>query len=196
MSRAAEPKRRYHHGDLRAALVTAGLELTRTGGPDALGIREVTRVVGVTPTAAYRHFADRQALLTAVAERIQEAMADRMRAPRPRPVTALHAVGLGYLEFALDEPGWFATAFFGAGTTAPADRLPAPYSALVAALDAMRDCGALTERQRADAQWPCWSAVHGFAELALHGPLRGRPRPELDALAARTVDAIIAGLAR
>ena len=54
----------YHHGDLRTALIDAGLHLTRTGGPDALTIREATRRVGVSPNAAYRHFADRDALLT------------------------------------------------------------------------------------------------------------------------------------
>ena len=69
----------YHHGDLRAALIDAGLQLTRSGGPEALTIREATRRAGVSANAAYRHFADREALLTAVAMAIQDRMAARMR---------------------------------------------------------------------------------------------------------------------
>ena len=56
-------------GTVRSALVEAGLELARSGGPDAVVLREVTRMVGVVPNAAYRHFADRDALLAAVRER-------------------------------------------------------------------------------------------------------------------------------
>lgn len=195
----------YHHHDLPATLVRAGLELTREGGPDALGIREVTRRAGVTPTAAYRHFADRQALLRAVAAEIQDMVAERMRAqPRPRGGTSasrararLRAVGVGYIEFALDEPGWFAVAFYGAsGEPAGHDagRQPPPYVTLVEALDALAEAGVLAAEQREQAEWPCWSAVHGFAELALRGPLHGRSRRLLLRLGARTVDAIIAGV--
>src|SRR6201999_3657551 len=71
-------KTAYHHGDLRTALIDAGLALTRTGGPEALTIREATRQVGVSPNAAYRHFVDREALLGAVATAIQHRMAARM----------------------------------------------------------------------------------------------------------------------
>lgn len=189
----------YHHGDLRAALIDAGLELTRTGGPEALTIREATRRVGVSPNAAYRHFADREALLRAVATAIQHRMAARMqtsvrrRAAELQAWDRLRAVGLGYIRFALDEPGWFTTAFFGADVDGETDGAP-PYLALIEALDAMATAGVLTPDRRADAEWPCWSAVHGFAELALHGPLRAASRREVDALARRTVDDIIAGL--
>lgn len=199
-----EGKAGYHHRDLSSALVRAGLELTREGGPDALGIREATRRAGVTPTAAYRHFANRRALLQAVNAEIQDRVAERMRAPRPRGGTQatrakarLRAVGLGYIEFALAEPGWFAVSFFGAAEAGPGtstERVPPPYIALVEALDAMTDAGVLTPAQRVQAEWPCWSAVHGFAELVLHGPLRDRDPGLVERLAARTVDAIIAGI--
>ena len=70
----------YHHGDLRMALIDAGLHLTRAGGPDALTIREATRRVGVSPNAAYRHFADRDELLAAVCTAAMRELADRMAA--------------------------------------------------------------------------------------------------------------------
>jgi AcrR family transcriptional regulator len=237
----AGTKAGYHHGDLCAALIDAGLQLTRTGGPEALTIREVTRRVGVSPNAAYRHFADREALLGAVSIAIQDRMAARMLKPVNRRGSAqtrahnqLRAVGLGYIEFALDEPGWFAVAFFGGSawldggeaklgpphqpsgsarldggeaklgpphqpsgsdlTAVGDDRVPPPFRALVDALDAMTNAGVLQPNRRAGAEWPCWSAAHGFAELALHGPLRGTSRRELEALARRTVDDVISGL--
>lgn len=200
-----DSKSGYHHGDLRSALIDAGLALTRAGGPDALSIREATRRVGVSPNAAYRHFADREALLTAVAEVIQERIAARMRSagansgpPAESARRRLRAVGLGYIEFALDEPGWFGVVFFGANLTSVTDEagasLAPPYRALVEALDAMLTAGVLTPRRREGAEWSCWSAVHGFAGLALHGPLREASRRELNSLARRTVDDIIAGI--
>ncbi|WP_407685772.1 TetR/AcrR family transcriptional regulator [Mycobacterium sp. HUMS_1102779] len=191
----------YHHGDLRTALIDAGLYLTRAGGPDALTIREATRRVGVSPNAAYRHFADREALLGAVATAIQHRMAARMQSltrrrgsTRPQAVDQLRAVGLGYIKFALDEPGWFTVAFFGADSPTGETAGAPPYVALVEALDAMSEAGMLSPERREGAEWPCWSAVHGFAELALRGPLRHAGRRRVEALAERTVDDIIGGV--
>jgi AcrR family transcriptional regulator len=190
------------------ALIDAGLHLTRTGGPDALTIREATRRVGVSPNAAYRHFADRDALLRTVATAIQHRMAATMRGSvRRRGSTELQAcdrlraVGVGYIKFALDEPGWFTVAFFGADLTGLADEkngtaAAPPYLALVEALDAMVNGGVLSPERRDGAEWPCWSAVHGFAELVLHGPLRDISRRDVESLAQRTVDDIIAGVTR
>src|SRR3954471_7249045 len=74
-------------GAVRAALVEAGVERARSGGPDAVVLREVTRMVGVVPNAAYRHFADRDALLAAVREeavrKLARRMADGMGQVRP-----------------------------------------------------------------------------------------------------------------
>ena len=65
-NRAPPPRKTYRHGDLRRALLEAGIELARFGGPDAVVLREATRRAGVVPNAAYRHFASRQDLLAAV----------------------------------------------------------------------------------------------------------------------------------
>src|SRR6185295_12027362 len=115
-------------GAVRSALVTAAVDLARSGGPDAVVLREVTRMVGVVPNTAYRHFADRDALLAAVRdEAVRELagrMADAMSEVRAGPHTPtgarlrLRAVGHAYLEFARTEPGLFDTAF------AAADRHP------------------------------------------------------------------------
>ncbi|GLF98761.1 TetR/AcrR family transcriptional regulator [Streptomyces yaizuensis] len=204
--------RSYHHGDLRSALVEAGLRLARDGGSDALGLRSVTRSVGVTPNAAYRHFADWQALVLAVAAEAQDlaarAMRDRMEeaTPPPDPATAppdpaeralrrLRGVGLGYIHFALAEPGWFDLAILTlSGPTGP--RLAPPYQLLLDTLDEAVTAGALTPQRRTDAQWVCWSAVHGFADLATRGPLRRQDRATVDRLAEHVVDSVIGDLRR
>src|SRR5215471_12791980 len=87
-SRRRGPRAR---GAVRPALVEASLELARSGGPDAVVLREVTRMVGVVPNAAYRHFTDRDALLAAVRDeclrQLANRMGDRMSQVRPRPHT-------------------------------------------------------------------------------------------------------------
>jgi AcrR family transcriptional regulator len=114
-------RRRRPRGVVRDGLVAAGLELARTGGPDAVVLREATRMVGVVPNAAYRHFADRDELLAAVCSAAMRELAGRMAAGVARVPGAygdpgaarqrLGAVGTAYLEFAREEPGLFATAF-------------------------------------------------------------------------------------
>ena len=114
-------RRRRPRGAVRDGLVAAGLELARTGGPDAVVLREATRMVGVVPNAAYRHFADRDELLAAVCSAAMRELANRMAAGVARVPGAygdpgaarqrLGAVGTAYLEFAREEPGLFAAAF-------------------------------------------------------------------------------------
>src|ERR1043165_9389847 len=70
--------RRRPRGAVREGLVAAGLELARTGGPDAVVLREATRMVGVVPNAAYRQFADRDELLAEVCAAAMRELADRM----------------------------------------------------------------------------------------------------------------------
>src|SRR5258706_1636348 len=113
--------RRRPRGAVRDGLVAAGLELARAGGPEAVLLREATRLVGVVPNAAYRHFADRDELLAAVCMAAMGELADRMAAGVARvrgkygdAAAARHrlgAIGTAYLEFARQEPGLFATAF-------------------------------------------------------------------------------------
>lgn len=96
----------------------------------------------------------------------------------------------------ISEPGWFTVAFFGADSpTGETDGAPT-YVALIEALDAMSEAGMLSPERRDGAEWPCWSALRGFAELALRGPLRHAGRRRVEALAERTVDDIIAGPCR
>ena len=175
-------------GTVRAALVEAGLELARSGGPDAVVLRAVTRMVGVVPNTAYRHFADRDALLDAVrAEALGELahrMADGMSQVRAGPHTPtgarlrLRAVGQAYLEFARTEPGLFDTAFAATGHPPPGlEGKPGPLNHLQSALDNLVDAGILAAARRPNIEYPTWASVHGLAVL-LRGPLHPLPERE------------------
>src|SRR3954466_6692407 len=161
-------------GTVRSALVDAGLDLARSGGPDAVVLREVTRVVGVVPNAAYRHFADRDALLAAVRDEavreLAQRMADGMSQVRARAHTPtgarlrLQAVGKAYLNFARTEPGLFDTAFAAPGHPAGGEiGEPAPLDHLQAALDNLVSAGILASDRRPNIEYPIWASVHGLA---------------------------------
>lgn len=192
----------YHHGNLRAELILSAVELAREQGPDGVVIREVARRTGVSHNAAYRHFADRDDLLDAVArvgsEELTQAMMTRVGRirggePRSRSGRRLREIGRAYVQFALAQPGLFAAAFAPRGDEArvtPEAEKPAevagPYQMLGQALDEMVAVGAMPASRRAGAEVACWSAVHGFAVLHIDGPLsavsaRERVR-QLDAL--------------
>src|SRR5579859_5210102 len=110
---------RRPRGSVRRGMIEAGISLARTGGPDAVVLREVTRAVGVVPNAAYRHFTDREALLAAVRDEalslLAQRMVDGMNQVAAGPHTEqgarlrLRAVGKAYLAFAREEPGLFDT---------------------------------------------------------------------------------------
>jgi AcrR family transcriptional regulator len=198
-------------GAVREGLIAAGLDLARTGGPDAVLLREATRLVGVVPNAAYRHFADRDELLAAVCTAAMRELADRMAAGVAR-VRGRHgdaaaarrrlgAIGAAYLEFARQEPGLFATAFAlpqqhaygsaadgtGPGTT--------PLGQLRTILDELVAAGVLDRRRRAGIEYPVWSTVHGLAVLAGQGPLRDVPDATRRHLEQLTLAFIAGGLA-
>ena len=203
--------RPYHHGDLRRALLDAGVELAKVGGPEAVGLRAATRAAGVAPNAAYRHFADRDALLGAVSLHAQAQVAAAMERelaevtgsgePVDRARAAVRAVGAGYLRFARTEPGLFRTAFSVNDdlrhVADPAGRGPGgrtPFELLGDALDALVVTGALSADERPGADLLAWSAVHGLATLLLTGPLRGLDAETVEAVGQRLLDMVERGL--
>ena len=185
-------RRSYHHGSLRSALIDAGIALAREGGPDSVILREAARAAGVSHSAAYRHFADREALLAEVSRHARRELAAQMRRGVDRaadPVSRLGAVGTAYIDFALTQPGLFRTAF-GSHPTAGGDddRDPPtthevdaqidkqePYEILGQVLDQAQAAGLLEPNRRPGAAIAAWSAVHGLASLLIDGPLAATP---------------------
>ncbi|MEO8737205.1 MAG: TetR/AcrR family transcriptional regulator [Edaphobacter sp.] len=185
-----QPKRTtYRHGDLYRALLTSGIELARSGGPDAVVLREATRRAGVAPNAAYRHFANRQTLVQAVSEAAMSLLATTMEAEQAAvrrskdPASAararLRAVGTGYLRFAQAEPGLFQTAFsvpvdlqLASSAASAGESGLTPFQLLSSALDELVEAHVLPPERRMGAEFLAWSAVHGLSMLFIDGPLR------------------------
>jgi AcrR family transcriptional regulator len=200
------PSQPYHHGNLRPVLVDTAVELARSTGPDGVVLREVARRAGVSHNAAYRHFADRAALLEEVSERayddLETAMRERIatvreRDPRARAVARLRETGRAYVAFALAEPGLFATAFTSPAGSPPhsaTEELTGPYLVLNTVLDELVDCGALRPELRQGADVGCWAMVHGFAELVGTGPLRQVPAEVREVLLESVLDVVHRGL--
>jgi AcrR family transcriptional regulator len=200
----------YRHGDLRRALLEAGIALAREGGPDAVVLREATRQAGVVPNAAYRHFASRQELLEAVRaaalSSLAIAMEKELNKLSPKLSSAdyargsVRAVGTGYLRFAHAEPGLFHTAFSVPDAELNADPAKAgnsglnPFQLLGAALDRLVEAGVLPAKRRPGAEYLAWSAVHGLALLFTDGPLHKVPNAQREAIGQRVLDMVEKGL--
>lgn len=201
----------YRHGDLRQALVEAGLDMAREGGPDAVVLREATRRAGVSPNAAYRHFADRRALLVAVSNTAQSSVADAMwrgysavdESGDPATVAKarLRGVGLGYIRFAREQPGLFRAAIgvpddlANSGSPAKAgENGLTSFQILSKVLDELVEAGAMPADRRPNAELFAWSAVHGLGMLVIDGPLRGLTDQMIDGASERLIDMVERGL--
>jgi AcrR family transcriptional regulator len=207
-------KRTYHHGDLRNALIGAATDLAREGGPEAVVLRAAARRVGVSPTAAYRHFAGQAELLHAVKELGQQRLTESMEAAGASlaardagPDEAeerVRALGRGYLSFAREEPGLYRVAFcrdqFSMekldGVIEPGEEDTwgfRSFGILVQALDALVERGRMSQERRAGAELTAWATVHGLAMMFLDGPLSQLASHEVDVVAERAFDTLIAG---
>jgi AcrR family transcriptional regulator len=199
---------RYHHGDLANALTGAAIDLARRGGPEAVVLREAARTVGVSATAAYRHFAGYGDLIHAVKEAAQTDLAESMAAevaagealpePGADAERRLRALGRAYVHFALAEPGLFRTAF------CRSDKSPEETTAgmlesrafqmLTETLDDLVAAGRLPLARRPFGETTAWSTMHGLAMLMIDGPLAALSGPERQGLVDGVVDTLINGL--
>ncbi len=199
--------RSYHHGNLRQALLDHAVQLARIGGPDAVVLRDVQRSVGVSNSAAYRHYSDRQALLGAVQvyamTMLGEAMVESIaavpnRGPRKRRALArLRATGQAYVNFALAEPGLFRTAFAPDGprqtdTTVVPERHP--FHILSRCIDDLVTTEVLTPSRRDGLDEAAWASVHGLATLYLDGPLAAADAGRRHLITERLLDVIEEGI--
>ncbi|QNS07688.1 TetR/AcrR family transcriptional regulator [Streptomyces xanthii] len=162
----------YHHGDLRAACLRAARELLEEDGSAGLSLRAVARRAGVSATAPYRHFADREALVSAVAAQGYGELAESLAAAHPTPSSPdeLAAVAVAYVRFALDHPALFRAMF-----AEPCDPSDAERAAATAAITEYVHgivLGAFPGAGETDAlATTVWALVHGLAFLHLDGKL-------------------------
>jgi len=204
MPRAAVKKRAYHHGDLRRALLEAALAIVASAGPSALTIRDVARRVGVSQAAPYHHFADKDALLAAVAQEGFVAFTAALVAGRARGGTKVAArlreLGAAYVAFAVANPSALRVMFGGAVCISDHPTLKqtadGAFAVLLESMLEGQKAGVLRRGDPSELALLAWSMLHGLAMLwldgALHGPT-GAP-VDVEQLARKASDAIVRGL--
>lgn len=177
MAGKTEGKRGYHHGNLAASLLDAVDELASQFGLEAVTLRGCAKLVGVSPSSAFRHYADKRALITAFAAQALSELADLMLSSAERArlegSNPFLAVGLAYIEFALDKPAFFRAMWYDEGIysndpvyTAAADKLRNHLRGGFANTLADDDSAAFSSQELL-----AWSAVHGLASLLIDGPV-------------------------
>jgi AcrR family transcriptional regulator len=188
----------YHHGDLRNALIAAGLVLLAEAGHDALTLRGVARRAGVSHNAPYQHFADKEALIAAIAEQGFVRLAASVEASQAGLDTAdtaarLAAAGTSYVRFALDYPAYLSVMF----GPLPASDYPALAEAAFAALQQIVRIAA-PRPDAGEIAMAVWMLAQGISTIAIAQKLppalaRGRDAP---ALAETCIRMACAGLLR
>lgn len=187
-TRQGEPggRRSYHHGNLREALIRAALELIAQKGPAGFTFADAARWAGVSPAAPYRHFRDRDALLSDVARRgfelFEAALAHAWNEGRPEPYRAFENLGRAYLAFARTEPAHY-SAMFEAGISLDAD--PTLREAASRAFEVLRRASeALAALAPPEKRPPAlmmslhvWALSHGVASLFARGDAGRRSLP-------------------
>jgi AcrR family transcriptional regulator len=174
-------KETYHHGDLRSALVALALERVRKGGAESFSLREAARDAGVTSGAAYKHFADKDELLSAVAAEALQLLALRTQKATSglKGKERLSAAAKAYIDFASAESRLFRLAFsrFGSDARAEVDGIPDSFEQLrVAVAGVQTDPGKPVDT---DVLALAWAVAHGVASLICDGMWkRNDPRVE------------------
>jgi AcrR family transcriptional regulator len=192
-------------GSLRDTLVDAAVALIARKGPQGFSLREVARRARVSEAAPYWHFADREALLAAVAERGFEELAKGMMeiwSREAEPAERFRALGIGYVRFALAHPSYLRVMF---GSEVP-DKAEHPalkaagertFTLLVQAITECQAVGQVRGGAPEELAVAAWSIVHGLAALLVDGKLKDHAAtaPEAVRLAHAITDCFMLGLA-
>jgi AcrR family transcriptional regulator len=171
----------YHHGDLRNALIQAGLELLAEGGVQELDLRKVARRAGVSHAAPYRHFADKQALIAAINEEGFHLLAERIRSTlrevSDEPVEQLLGVALAYVRFAKENPWLMREMFSGliieretfASLHAASKSVYLQYAEVIRR---GQERGKIVDGDPTALAGVLWSVLHGLAMLIIENQMR------------------------
>lgn len=186
------PKRGYHHGNLRQALVEAALSLIEEKGPTGFTLSEAAKQAGVTPAAVYRHFKGREDLIAEAARQGYEIFADLMEFAyakgQPSPLASFEATGRAYLAFARKYPGHYISMFESGISVNHSPELALVAGRAMGVLE--QAAGVLAEQIPPERRPPAkmvsahiWAMSHGVVELFGRGsPGQKSPFPPEDLL--------------
>ncbi len=166
----------YHHGNLKEALVIAGMEILSERGIEGLSLRTVAKRVGVSHTAPYNHFSDKQALLAAISTaghvQLYQALSDTFEKFKLSSSEILVEIAWAYMQFALDDPGRFKLMFSGAleEEREHPDYLAITQKNISLFEEIIQYCqmkGQISEGNVEIVAIKLWSSVHGFVNLVI-----------------------------
>lgn len=174
-------RKSYHHGDLEAALISTALKLIKRNGPANLSLREVAHEVGVSPSAAYHYFPDKDSLITAIGETLftdlaimeEEAVSAIPGNSALAAKKRFRAIGLSYFKWAKKQPHSFQLIFGGfcqKDFISKHEEAPA-FQLLSKCLDELVETGAMPKSSRKNGELLAWAAVHGVTNLIIEGHL-------------------------
>jgi AcrR family transcriptional regulator len=178
MSTLKKSASEFHHGDLQAALVMAGMRHVEKLGLNSLGLRQLALVTGVSPTAVYRHFEDLEHLKASVAKAAREVLGKMMvdalkTAPTSRTakgsIDRFLAIGGAYIDFGIKKSNLYEIAFICFDSPDLEPTSPSPWDLLMNSLNELNEFGCLSNKNLKTAPTIAWSMVHGFAGLAAQG---------------------------
>lgn len=201
---AAARKRTYHHGDLERALVDTAVQMIQREGVQALTLRGVGARLGVSRTALYRHFDDKQALLARVASEgfktFHDALAEAAARAEARRADPMPAMAAAYARFAHAHPSHYQTMFSGVLTGGKCDPElqrcgEAAFSVLVEAIRRGQQRGRIRAGNPLELAEVTWALSHGLATLAMANQLPSAPST-LEALAVRGWTILYEGMSR
>ncbi len=193
-----QTKKAYHHGNLAESLLDAVDELATKFGLEAVTLRACAKIVGVSPSSAFRHYSDKRALLTAFATKALHQLSDAMETAKQRAIKeedkdAFLAVGLAYIEFALDKPAFFRAMW----------REETIYTNDEAYMEATKLLGSHLQSGFAETiedddpdsfsahELLAWSSVHGLANLFVDGPVgNGKTKEQKKGMAQEMIRAL------
>jgi len=174
----------YHHGDLGHAAIRAARNLVDREGWNALGIRRVAEVAGVTPAALYRHFENLEQVRGEVSLQVRIELGDFMRARRERvkksrnkathAILRFEALGEAYVDFARKHPRLFEVAFLHCDEKPISEFSDLAWELLQESIQELWECGLLDKKVKDAAPMFAWSSVHGLAVLVAQRALLQR----------------------
>ena len=177
MATKTATKAPYHHGNLETALVDAAITLVRKYGPDQLSLRAVSAEIGVSPSASYHHFRDKDALVTAISNVLfdrlatmqEKAMAKIKGNGATASIKKFEEMGSAYFAWATSEPNLYRLMFGGYCEINMEEHDSKAWNLLREGLDELMAHGVIDKSARNGGEVIVWSAVHGASSLAIEG---------------------------
>jgi AcrR family transcriptional regulator len=179
----ARARKHYHHGDLESALINTARKLVKEDGAEHLSLRQVAHEIGVSPSAAYHYFPDRDSLLSGLGFSLFEELADYQefeiskitgksaKAAKDR----FRTLGRTYFQWAMEEPHFFNLMFGDFCATAALELNPREstraFNNLTRCLDELYNFNLITPKMRPYGELLAWSVVHGTTSLIIGGHL-------------------------